>query len=269
MQKSTATHTPATSTEKLPFLKGRLFDLVLSVVSLTVILVVALQVPFTADGYDDRVTPMMFTIFGVIGVASAIMIRHGLLASLKRPEKDPERGNMFYRWFFFWLFPVAVFVVLLPWIIAGVFNSDDMNTIGSMAMLLFIPWLMVGLGFLAAAIVWFPIELTIRSIIKFIRTRGKQGIGGMIVGCYLLLVVAFIAVGSMAASADLPGKAGHPALIAALFGLPGAYEVKSEFFLWIARALGIVMVGLPFVFYRIAKKHADSPIVKEIDTTLS
>lgn len=258
----------AAKSEKLPFLKGRLFELVLCIVSLTVILIAALQVPLTANGYDDRVTPMMFTIFITIGVASAVMIRHGFLASYKLPEKDPERGNMFYRWFFFWLFPVAVFVILLPWVIAGVFNSDDINTFGALAMFLFIPWFMVGLGFIAAAIVWFPIELTIRSIAKFIGTRGKQGMGGMIVGCYLLLVAAFIAVGALAASPDLPGKAGFPALIAALFGLPGAYEVTSEFFLWVTRLLGIVMVVLPFIFYRISKKHADSSVVKEIKTTL-
>lgn len=254
--------------ETLPFLKGRVFDLVVSVLSLAVVLVLALQIPIGADSYDDQVGTLLFSVFGVVTAASILMIRRGMILAVKRPKTDPHYGNPFYRWFFFWLLIPAIFLMLLPWILSGTFNADDVNTIGAMALILLLPWVMILLGFLAAAIVVYPIEMTIRSIIALIRTKGKEGFGGLVIGSYLLLVLAFIACGSLAASAILPGQAGHGALIAALFGLPGGYVVKDESFLWVTRVLGILMVVLPFIFHKISKKHDSSKLVKEINSKI-
>lgn len=254
--------------KKLPFLKGRIFDLVISALSLGVVLVLALQVPLTADSYDDRVGTLLFSVFGVVGVASVLMIRRGMILAVKLPKTDPQYGNPFYRWFFFWLLIPAIFITLLPWILSGAFNADDVTTIGAMALILLLPWVMILLGFLAAAIVVYPIEITIRSIVTLLRSRGKEGVGGVIIGSYLLIVLAFIACGSLAALAILPGQAGHGALVAALFGIPGGYVVKDETFLWITRVLGIVMVIVPFIFHAISKKHGSSRVVQHVNAKI-
>lgn len=263
-----ATRKAKTITKKLPFFKGRIYEFVLCVLALLGILILALQVPFNADSYDDRVSVLLFTVLGVVGVVSTLMIRRGFLLSVKRPKTDPQYGNPFYRWFFFWLLIPAIFVVLLPWVLSGAFNADDMNTAGVIAMILLLPWVMVLLGFLAAAIVVYPVEITVRGVILFVRTKGKEGFGRVVIGAYLLLVLAFIACGSMAASAILPGQAGHGSLVAALFGLPGSYVVKDETFLWVTRVLGILMVILPFIFHSISKKHESSGVVKEINSKI-
>lgn len=258
----------AKKSPKLPFFKGRLYEFVLCLMAVAGILVLALQVPFTADSYDDRVSVLLFSVLGIVGAVSIIMIRRGFLLAIRRPKSDPQYGNPFYRWFFFWLLIPAIFIVLLPWILAGAFNGDDMNTAGVIAMLLLLPWLMILLGVLAAAIVVYPIEITIRGLISLVRTRGKDGVGRLVIGGYLLIVLAFIACGSMAASAILPGQAGHGALVAALFGLPGGYTIKDETFLWVTRVLGIFMIILPFIFHSVSKKHASSGVVKEINSKI-
>ncbi len=73
-------------TEKLPFLKGRVYDLTLFVVSLIIVLVLAVQVPFSADSYDDRVGVLLFSVYGIVGVVSVLMIRRGMILALKRPK---------------------------------------------------------------------------------------------------------------------------------------------------------------------------------------
>ncbi len=255
-------------TEKLPFLKGRVYDLTLFVVSLIIVLVLAVQVPFSADSYDDRVGVLLFSVYGIVGVVSVLMIRRGMILALKRPKTDPQHGNPFYRWFFFWLLIPAIFITLLPWIVSGAFNAEDVNTIGAMALVLLLPWVMILLGFSAAAIGVYPIEITIRSIGTLIRTKGKDGLGGIMIGGYLLLVLAFIICGSFAASAILPGQAGHGALVAALFGIPGGYIIKDEAFLWAARVIGIFVVILPFVFHTVTKNKKESRIAKEMNTKI-
>lgn len=265
---------------KLPFLKGRVYELVVCSLALVATVVVMLQLPFTIDGYDDRVTTAMFSLFAISCAVAVIMLRHEVIRFAKwnryietlshdeRKKIDTAPDAFFYRWLFTWLFPLASFLVILPWIIAGVFNSDDMNTIGSMVILFFAPWVMYLIGSLVAAFVVYPIETTIRGAIKLIATGGKEGLGQLSIGAYCLLVLGFIVSGSLAASSSLVGGSAQADLFAALLGLPGGYVVKDQTLLWVTRVLFVAMIVIPLVFKNAKKKHPESSVVRDIDSKI-
>lgn len=236
---------------KLPyFLQGRIFELVVCLIAFAASVMVMFQIPFTANASSSEVTPVMFTIFGIEALAGALLLRHGSLKTMQ----DKDVTNPFHRWFFFWLLIPAIFVVQIPWILAGVFNDDGMNTIGAFAMLFFLPWLMVGLGFLAL-MMWAPIEMTARALYKLIVTRGKDGRGQLAIGAYFLLWVVIVVCGVLAASTERVSYQAHSALLAALLGIPGDYTIKDPTFLWITRILLIIAIALPMIVDRKEKKR--------------
>lgn len=239
-------------------LKGRIFEFIICLVALVVAIIAMLQVPFTANPRGDSPTVAVFTIFIAEGVAAALMLRHGVL----KMTKSKKEIGIFHRWLFIWLLPVAIFVVQLPWIFAGAFNDHDVNTIGAMAMLLFLPWIMIALGFLAMGIFWAPIEMTARGAYTSIKTKGKEGMGQLGMGLYFLLWVAIIICGILAASTDRVSYQAHSALLAALLGLPGDYTIKDETFLWVTRILLIIAIALPLIFGRKSDKNDPQAIVK-------
>lgn len=236
---------------KLPyFLQGRIFELVVCSIAFIVSVVAMFQIPLTANVNSDEVTRVMFTVFGIEALAGALLLRRGSLKTMQ----DKDVTNPFHRWFFFWLLIPAIFVVQIPWILAGVFNDDGMNMIGAFAMLFFLPWLMVGLGFLAL-MMWVPVEMTARALYKLIVTRGKDGGGQLVIGAYFLLWVVIVICGVLAASTERVSYQAHGALLAALLGIPGDYTIKDPTFLWITRILLIIAIALPMIVDRKEKKR--------------
>ncbi len=244
--------------QKTTFLQGRVFELVVCALAFIAALIAMLQIPLTAHSDTNQVTVSMFTIFAIEGVAAALMLRHGVLKMLK----DKSIENPFHRWLFFWLLPPTIFLMQLPWIFAGVYNADDVNTIGALAMLFFLPWLMIGLSFLAVGVFWAPLEMTARALYKTIITRGEEGPAQLAMGLYFLLWDAIIICGVLAASTDRVSYQAHSALLAALLGIPGDYTIKDETFLWVTRILLIIAIALPIITGRKKQDIAERPITK-------
>ncbi len=246
------------SPKKTHFLQGRVFELIVCSIALIIAVVAMLQIPLTATSTSDHVTNVMFVIFAVQGVAAALVLRRGAI----RTMQHKDNGNPFHRWFFFWLLLPAIFVIQLPWIFAGVFNADDVNTIGAIAMLLLLPWVMVGLGAIALMVFWAPFEMTVRALYKVIATRGKEGVAQLGSGLYFLLWVAIIIFGILGASTERVSYQAHNALLSALLGIPGDYTVKDGTFLWVTRILFVIAVILPFVVKRSDNDVSNLPAKK-------
>lgn len=259
------TVTDTTPVKKLPFLKHRVLDLGVTIVSLVTIVVLLLRVPLSADVYDDRLTSTLMSIFSVVALAVVVMLRQDALRLTKYQKKvgyepgqakrrnDPE-NTFFYRWFFIWSLPLLTFLALLPWIFAGVFTTEDMNLVGVFFFMFLAPWIAALIGVLVAAMVLYPVEATIRGGVRLIRTRGREG-GQFYVGLYLLIILGVIIFGSMAVNLRRSGLAGVPDLIGALVGLIDPDRIKSELYLWITRGLTVLAVGIPVVVIQMAKRN--------------
>lgn len=266
-------------TEKLPFLKHRVFDLIVTSVSLIVIVALLLRIPFSADAYDSRLTPTLMSIFAVVTLAVVMMLRQDAIRLAKYQKKvdyqpgqtehrnDPE-NTFFYRWFFIWSLPLLAFIALLPWIIAGVFTTEDMGLVSVLFFMFLGPWMAALMGVLIAAMVLYPVEATIRGGIRLIRTGGKEG-GQFYVGVYLLIIVGVIIFGSMAVEMQRSGAAGIPEFVAALLGFIAPEHIKSELSLWITRGLVVLAVGIPVVVVQMAKRkdNAKGEATPEVNTS--
>lgn len=244
--------------------KKPLFEIIVSTMTLAVAFAALLQLPFGGiDAYDDRVTPIMFTTMGALAVASALIIRHQFLRARKQPSEDT-----FYKGFFYWALPLAVYVLMLPWIFAGILNADDMNTFGALGMTLLLTAIAVLVGILAVGIFWAPFEITVRGIYKTLATRGKDGTGQLIMGLYLLLWLAVIVVGYFSATTDRVSYYGQAQIMNALLGLPGDYTIHDPGLLWVTRGLFALAVVLPFVFEWYKKRNPESPLINNIDKNI-
>jgi|GEM_PF-1795462 len=263
---STSKKTPKSPTfKKLPFLKGRVFELILCIVALGIMVAFMLQVPFSADGYDNRVTTALFGVSITMGLAVAILLRHDTLRLARyQREHDVKPGRMdpvsaspenafFYRWLFIWFLPFATFLVIVPWIIAGVFEADDMSVVAITLIMFFMPWFMALLGVLFAAIVIYPIEMTFRGLIRYVRSGGKQG-AQFYVGLYFMLILAIIVTGSMSFHATLPGKFAGAQIIPALLGVGDPRYITSEPLLWVTRVLVALAILIPVILRQVAKR---------------
>lgn len=244
-------------------MKRPLFEIIVSAVTLIAIFVALLQLPFGIDAYDDRITPVMFFSMGLLALASGLIIRHQFLKSSKQPNKDA-----FYKGFFTWALPAAVYVLLLPWVIAGVFNADDMNTFGVLGMFILLIVIATLGGIVAITIFWVPIEIAARGLWRVIVTRGKEGQGQLAIGLYFMICEAAIIVGYFSATTERVGQYGQAQLVQALLGLPGDYTIKDPALLWVTRGLLALMIGLPLLFGTLKKKHPDSSLVNKIDSSI-
>lgn len=224
-------------------MKRPLFEIIVSILALTAVLVALLQLPFGINSYDDRVTPVMFFAMGSLAFASGLILRHQYLRSVKK-----QGENAYWKGFFYWALPLAVYVLLVPWLIAGVLNADDVNTFGALGLSLLLVVIATLGGIIAVSVFWAPVEIAVRGLWRVIVTGGKDGRHQLIVGLYFMLCEAAIIVGSLSATTERVGQYGHAQLMQALLGLPGDYTIENPGVLWVTRLLFVLMIGLPIVY---------------------
>lgn len=144
-----------------------------------------------------------------------------------------------------WFAPLIAFLVLIPSLMSGVFidsatNNGDIIGISLFALLI----TTIGAPLVTVFVVT-PIEMIVRGVVAMVR-RDTSQMHYAWIGLFIAGLTAFIAFGSMAISADLPYPAGSYQAFMALIGVPGGYEIKSEFALWGARAIALfyaVLIG--------------------------
>ncbi|HWT40928.1 MAG TPA: hypothetical protein VN081_06745 [Dongiaceae bacterium] len=235
-----------------------LFEIIVSTITLIAVLIALLQLPFGINSYDSRVTPVMFFSMGALALASALVLRHQYLRGVKNQDEDT-----YYKGFFYWALPLAVYALLVPWLIAGVLNAEDVNTFGALGLSLLLVSIAALGGIIALAVFWAPVEITARGLWRFTVTRGKDGQGQLVAGLYFMLCEAALIVGSLSATTERVGQYGHAQLVQALLGLPGDYTVENPGLLWVTRLLFILMIGLPFVYGQYNKRRLAAELSKK------
>lgn len=223
-------------------------EIIVSIVTLGAIVVMLFQLPLHA-GAHDRLTPILFAIFGILSVAIGIIARHQYLdTAAPDTSKTKQKQITFYKSLPYWALPLVVFILFVPWVFAGTFNDIGMNIFGWMGILLLLTFMCVPSGILALMVGWVPLEITGRSIGKLVTTRGKEGAHQLASGLYFMLCQAAVIVGFFAATTERSGLPAERALVQVLLGQPGDYTIKDPQLLWVARLLFVLMIILPLLY---------------------
>ncbi len=201
---------------------------------------------------------LMLMFWGAITLQGALMLRAGFVrnAADNRISED-STDHPFKGWRFTPFTPLLATAILLPSILAGAFSDEDINTVGAFFLMLVMSCMALLLSALVAAFIITPLELLFRGIVGLIK-GDRSKVGFVVFGSFIAALTAFIILGSMAASADLPYPAGSFQVLLALLGIPGGYVINDEMLLWITRGVLAVIVG--FIAYALYKgKKRDTP----------
>ena len=235
--------------------KLRIFEVLTFAAFLIVTVALACMLPWGIGGDSERISGLMLGIGTAIALQAAFMFRYGFL----RVRKDQEINNdlddgPFRGWRFTFSSPVAAILIVMPWIVSGTFNADDVNTVGALFFMVLLFGAAVLIGFLIVPFIFLPIELIAKGLYNLIVKRDASKIIFLYIGGFIALVTTFIFVMAAATNTYYPGIAGGAAGIPALFGIPGAYDVEDEFLLWVARVITAVLITAGVVAYILSKR---------------
>lgn len=235
---------------------GRRFSSGIWIYIITVVMtvIVMLSVPVGADSYDDWTKTVMSTLMFLTALGGAALVRYLFIKPVQEP--DPRKAKMNRPlWVLMWTLPVAMTIIMLPWLISGILVDRDMTVAGSIFAWLLLSYAALLIGFLLVPFVILPLELIGRSIVAFVRGDKRKGAGMLGIGLYIGAVTMFVICGTLALS-DLPPlwlSWGH--IIFALLGLSAQYTVDSQLLLWVARILALVLIAVPLSLSAAAKRN--------------
>lgn len=149
---------------------------------------------------------------------------------------------------------VVAMVALIPAFITGVYATDDMSTAGIVTVLYLAVFMGVLAGPLIAAGVLAPVSLFIRSVSALVR-GDRSKLPQLYISLVIAALVALVITGGLAISPDHGGVGGWLPVVFAILGIPGAYFIKDETLLWIARGIIAVLV----IVWVVARKSAKNP----------
>ncbi len=201
---------------------------------------------------------LILMFWGAMTIQAALMIRTSFVRLSRNKIGDKTGDNPFAGWRFTFFNPLIGTLILLPAITAGVFNDDSVGTVGSFFLILGMSFIALLLSALVAAFIIAPLELLIRGIVGVIRgdrSKASYVFFGLVVGA----ITAVTILGAMAVDTNRSYPAGSFQALLALLGIPGAYDVKDETLLWVAR--GIVAAIVVFCIYvSKAEKKSDNKL---------
>lgn len=234
-----------------------MFDVSLFVAAPAVTLVVFLFVPLDGSKGVIDVVVAFFAAMAIVALAALTGVRY----------EHASRGKG-QRWLFIWFVPLAVVLVMIPWLSSPAFSLPELGGVfGAVPLFATLAYGAALAGLLAAALVLVPVELFIRGVVSLFRTRARSGCGRLIVGLYGFVLIGFISCGVIAASSDIRVSVDGQ-LLAALLGLPGDYTIKDDRALVAARVLGVVLVLAPIVYQVVRRKFSRAIVVEEIDALI-
>ncbi len=227
----------------------KFFDII-SVTVLTIVLIIITFLVFEAakpDAPNEAVINTMLLFWGAITLQSALMLRASFVR-LSRDDRisEDDKDHPFKGWRLTPFTPVIATVILIPAILAGVYDGDDINTIGSLLLMFSMNFAALLLGALVAAFIIAPLEAIARGLIALAR-GDKTKNGYLYFGIFAAAITAFIVVGTMAVNPDSPYPIGMFEVALALLGIPGGYSVDSEGLLWLARVLILGILAVLFI----------------------
>ena len=192
------------------------------------------------DAPNETLLNTVAAYWGVYMVYIAFMIRTMVVRTNHDYTQisEDKKDSLFRGLRLTWVAPIIALLILVPSMISGVFAGGGMTNGEMIGFSLFALALTTIGAPLVAAFIIAPLELFIRGIVALVR-RDTSRMHYTVVGLTFAGLTAFIVCGSLAVSANLPYPAGSGQAFMALLGIPGGYEVKSEFFLWVTRAIGL------------------------------
>ncbi|MFZ1301544.1 MAG: hypothetical protein WAQ27_03135 [Candidatus Microsaccharimonas sp.] len=239
-------------------LKGfKTFEIV-SIVVLAVVLIALTFLILAASKGDEAGSEALFNatllFWSAVTLQSALMIRTSFVRLNRDNYVSEDRTDHPFRgWRFTPFTPLLGAIILLPLIISGVYNTDDVNAVGAFFLMLVLGLIAFLIGFLVAAFIIAPIEALTRGIIALAK-GDKTKIGYIYFGLFVAALTSFIIVGTLAVDPHSPYPAGSFQVALALLGIPGNYSIESEALLWVARLL-IVGIIAAFVVPAIRKRR--------------
>ena len=248
----------------------KLFEVV-SLVLLTAVLVFLsyhiFQSYYNEDAYkavlgSDATFNLTLIFWGAITLQAALMIRTGFVRNAAdNLISEDKTDHPFKGWRFTLFTPLLGVIILLPAILAGVFNDDDINTVGVFFLMLLMSCMAFLLSALVAAFIIAPIELLIRGVVALIK-GDRSKVHYVLIGTFIAGLTAFIVLGSMSVAAELPYPAGSFQVLLALFGIPGGYEVTNETLLWVTRGILAAIIGFWIIMSLTGKKEQPATSTK-------
>lgn len=216
----------------------------------------ALLIPFhTVE--PTFLTSVMLSVFVLLVLQGGYMTR---LCFKTLPERTPNQENARTNHFFYgvrltFFTPVIALVILLPWIVAGVFTADDMGVVASGFILLLLLSVALLISPIVALLVIAPIKLIIRGVVGLLMPDKKQT-GFLFIGAYIALFTTFAIMMAFAVDIDTVYPASTVPLISSLLGIPANYDIINEGLLWVARLLLAVLIVSLIGFARFGNKKS-------------
>jgi hypothetical protein len=209
-----------------------------AVISIVAILVAAVPLLLLDPQGSDGAGPIG-AIFGVPMVASALIIEVVMRAHLTNRSLDWRM-----LWWVLGVMPVAIVACAVPAVLADpeyFAYESALGAVGTLAGMLAFAYV----GILMGALLWFFVVFPLAHLVMALlaRARGDTEGGRIGVGSFFLLALAaVIIVGALSLDGLAAGRAGWGQIIAALFGIPGSYEVVWPVGLWIVRGIVLWLV---------------------------
>lgn len=192
----------------------------------------------------------IIAMFGIPALASSIIIQ---IATMRlAPTVRLDRS---FLWWALVVFPAGTLIAF----VVAILRDPDYFIADGPWMLIWIP-IFVGVGLLLGALVWFFFVWPSVMLVTRVRAiaRGESTAGGALVLPLVLISLGVLCIiGGLSVDTEHSGRASWGAIIAALFGIPGAYDVIWPPGLWIVRGIvaAIVLVfAIPALKRRVARR---------------
>lgn len=193
-------------------------------------------------------------LFGNLAILASPAVVSTVVITLMINNSTKGSKESYPKWFYFivfGLFPLGYYGIFLG---AALDNSDYFapEDDGGLVTGSFLFLLMFVFAAISGYLIWFAIVFPCSLILRNIKDarRGKRiGIQNYVLPVSILVGTVFVLLAGGAVDADGIGRGAGVTVFFAIFGLPGAYEVRSEGLLWATRAV-VFGVVLAYVLWR-------------------
>lgn len=207
-------------------------------------LLIMLSVPLGVENSVDNVSQALVTIGVTIALAGSIAFRFLYVKPESWVEQQqPPLDKKAYL--LLWLLPLVATIVMLPWLLTGFLATEGITIFGSLCLWVLVAYLALTLGLLLMLVFVLPLELIGKGIVHVLKGDTLKGSWYATYGLLMLSIIAFSIVAVFAIDVDrsfIPGA--WKALLSALLGIPGSYEVINIGLLWMVRTLGLLIIAL-------------------------
>lgn len=209
-----------------------------ALISIGALLVAAVPL-LLVDPRANEGVAVLVAVLGIPALASAVVVE-----VVRRPIAADRRLRPGWLWWLLGVVPLGIVLCSIPAIQREpeYFVAESLGTmLGTLALML----VMVYLGLLLGALVWFFVVFPVVHLAKalMLMARGERsGAASLVMPLAMLTLTAIIIVGALSLDDLLPGRMAGGQIVMALLGVPGSYEVVWPAGLWIVRGLVMALI---------------------------